>query len=174
MNGKMKTRDDIRYMSGLHRLCLAAWLMFGITIALHAQTDYLTRYVATTVKYGGNNYTGSYTNSGLSWASPKSNVQDAINDLRSYMVTNGITSGGKIYVASGTYTPTESTEESGGTTLNLSFKMFSGISVYGGFNADDAEVDDANADGTAGRLYAYQKRQLVNYEGTDAGTYFSP
>ena len=174
MNGKMKTRDDIRYMSGLHRLCLAAWLMLGITIALHAQTDYLTRYVATTVKYGGTNYTGSYTNSGLSWASPKSNVQDAINDLRSYMVTNGITSGGKIYVASGTYTPTESTEESGGTTLNLSFKMFSGISVYGGFNADDAETDDANADGTAGRLYAYQKRQLVNYEGTDAGTYFSP
>lgn len=174
MNGKMKTRYDIRYMSGLHRLCLAAWLMLGITIALHAQTDYLTRYVATTVKYGGTNYTGSYTNSGLSWASPKSNVQDAINDLRSYMVTNGITSGGKIYVASGTYTPTESTEESGGTTLNLSFKMFSGISVYGGFNADDAEVDDANADGTAGRLYAYQKRQLVNYEGTDAGTYFSP
>ena len=111
----------------------------------------LTRYVATT---------GSYVNTGLSWKAPKANIQDAINDLRSYMLANGIEEGGKVYVAAGTYTPTESTEESGGTTLNLSFKMYAGITVYGGFNPDAPED-------------SYDKRKMVTYDGKDAGTYGS-
>ena len=65
-------------------------------------------------------------------------VQDAINDLRAYMNEYNLHSG-SVYIAAGTYVPTESTESSGGSMLNTSFKIYSGIHVYGGFNADDPE-----------------------------------
>ena len=65
-------------------------------------------------------------------------VQDAINDLRGYLETNGLHSG-SVYIAAGTYVPTESTESSGGSMLNTSFKIYGGIHVYGGFNAADPE-----------------------------------
>ena len=90
---------------------------------MYAQTDTI-RYVSTS---------GSYNNDGLSWATPKNRLQDAINDLRDYMQVNNLTSG-SVYVAAGTYVPTESTESSGGSMLNTSFKIYSGIHVYGGFN----------------------------------------
>ena len=65
-------------------------------------------------------------------------VQDAINDLRGYLETNGLHSG-SVYIAAGTYVPTESTESSGGSMLNTSFKIYGGIHVYGGFRADEPE-----------------------------------
>ena len=65
-------------------------------------------------------------------------VQDAINDLRDYLENNNLHSG-SVYIAAGTYVPTESTESSGGSMLNTSFKIYSGIHVYGGFNADAPE-----------------------------------
>ena len=65
-------------------------------------------------------------------------VQDAINDLRGYLETNGLHSG-SVYIAAGTYVPTESTESTGGSMLNTSFKIYGGIHVYGGFNAADPE-----------------------------------
>ncbi len=87
-----------------------------ITTSMSAQTN--IRYVSKS---------GSYTNSGTSWAQAKNNVQDAINDL----VNNGLT--GEVWVAAGTYTPTESTESNGGSTLYMSFKIPTGITVRGGF-----------------------------------------
>lgn len=130
-----------------------ALLLFALFLSMPSAsaqgTDYLTRYVR---------QTGQYSNSGLSWEQAKANIQDAINDLRGYMVANGITSGGKVYVASGLYTPTESTEEAGGTTLNLSFKIYAGITVYGGFNSEAPEATPGD-------------RIMVPYEGGSEITY---
>lgn len=101
-------------------------LLFLLATAVTAQqrVDYeLRRYVDV--------QKGAYTNDGRSWAAAKNNLQDAINDLAEYMKTNGITEGGEIFVAEGTYSPTESTEE--GSTLFSSFKMSPGIALYGGF-----------------------------------------
>lgn len=75
---------------------------------------------------------GKYANDGKSWNSPKANIQDAINDL----VDNGLT--GEVWVAAGTYTPTESTESSGGSTLYMAFKIPAGITVRGGFAGTEA------------------------------------
>ena len=65
-------------------------------------------------------------------------VQDAINDLRDYLENNHLHSG-SVYIAAGTYVPTESTEAAGGSMLNTSFKIYSGIHVYGGFNPETPE-----------------------------------
>ena len=57
---------------------------------------------------------GAYSNDGKSWATAKNNVQDAINDLYDYMQKNNLNEG-RVYVAAGRYTPTESTESTGAT-----------------------------------------------------------
>ena len=94
----------------------------------YAQTDTI-RYV---------HPDGAYNNDGKSWAKAKNRVQDAINDLREYLADNSLTSG-SVYIAAGTYVPTESTESSGGSMLNTSFKIYAGIHIYGGFNPADPE-----------------------------------
>ena len=81
---------------------------------------------------------GAYANDGRSWDKARNNLQDAINELAEYMATNGITEGGEIFVAEGTYSPTGSTE--GGSTLFSSFKMSPGIALYGGFPAGGKEA----------------------------------
>ncbi len=88
-----------------------------LTLGVAAQTP-ARRYVA---EYG------KYENDGTSWETPKSNIQDAINSL--------IEAGGQgeVWVAQGTYKPTESTESTGGSTLYMSFKIPAGITVHGGF-----------------------------------------
>lgn len=90
------------------------------------------RYVRTAEKGG------AYNNNGHDWNHAKDKVQDAINELRDYMQTNNLDSG-EVYIAAGTYVPTESTESSGGSMLNTSFKIYAGIHVYGGFNPDTPE-----------------------------------
>ncbi len=98
------------------------------SLSAYAQSDTI-RYV--------NAKTGKYANDGLSWKTAKDNVQDAINDLYDYMQRNSVHSG-SVYVAAGTYTPSESTG-SGSSVLSTSFKIYDGIHVYGGFNADNPE-----------------------------------
>lgn len=78
------------------------------------------RYVSTT---------GAYINDGKSWANAKNKIQDAINDLGA--------GGGYVFVAAGTYTPSESTEKTGGSTLYMSFKIPEGVKVYGGFAGNE-------------------------------------
>lgn len=97
-------------------------------VCAYAQTDTI-RYV---------HPDGNYLNNGRSWATAKNRVQDAINDLYEYMREYNLTSG-SVYIAAGTYLPTESTESSGGSMLNTSFKIFEGIHVYGGFNPTTPE-----------------------------------
>ena len=99
-----------------------------LALSLNAQIDTI-RYVHPDGRYG---------NDGKSWATAKKSIQDAINDLHDYMVQNDLT-GGSVYIASGTYVPTESTETSGGSTLHTSFKIYEGIHVFGGFNVNAPE-----------------------------------
>lgn len=99
-------------------------------LSASAQTDTI-RYVKTTANGG------KYANDGKSWETAKDNVQDAINDLYDYMQRNNLHSG-SVYVAAGTYTPSESTGD-GASVLSTSFKIYDGIHVYGGFNADTPE-----------------------------------
>jgi len=80
--------------------------------------------------------TGKYTNDGRSWATAKNNVQDAINDLAdSHLI-------GEVWVAEGTYKPTESTESSGGSTQYLAFKIPEGITVRGGFSGNETYLEE--------------------------------
>ena len=105
-------------------------LLMTISVAgAFAQTDTI-RYV--------NVKTGKYANDGKTWATAKDNVQDAINDLYNYMQTQNVHSG-SVYVAAGTYAPSESTGD-GSSVLSTSFKIYDGIHVYGGFNADTPEA----------------------------------
>lgn len=97
-------------------------------LSASAQTDPI-RYV--------NAKKGKYANDGKTWETAKDNVQDAINDLYDYMQRNNLHSG-SVYVAAGTYTPSESTGD-GSSVLSTSFKIYDGIHVYGGFNADSPE-----------------------------------
>lgn len=108
------------------------FLFFLLSLFVQAAQAQLVRYVTTT---------GTYAGDGLSWATAKNNLQDAINDLHNYMQQKGISEGGRIYVAQGKYVPTESTEQAGGGVLFTSFKMYAGISVYGGYKGD--EIGDA-------------------------------
>lgn len=109
---------------------LYIFLLILLSVAdASAQTDTI-RYV--------NAKTGKYANDGKTWATAKDNVQDAINDLYNYMQTQNVHSG-SVYVAAGTYTPSESTGD-GSSVLSTSFKIYDGIHVYGGFNADSPEA----------------------------------
>ncbi len=90
-----------------------------------------------TIRYV-NAKTGKYANDGKTWATAKDNVQDAINDLYNYMQTQNVHSG-SVYVAAGTYAPSESTGD-GSSVLSTSFKIYDGIHVYGGFDADKPEA----------------------------------
>ena len=104
----------------------------GSATAVAQQAASLRRYVDAA--------NGAYANDGLSWAQAKNNIQEAINDLAAYMAARGLTEGGEIFVAEGTYSPTEGTEE--GSTLFASFKMSPGIAVYGGFPAGGGGIED--------------------------------
>lgn len=97
-------------------------------VCAYAQTDTI-RYVRVD---------GDFSNDGRSWATAKNRVQDAINDLRDYLRANNLTSG-SVYIAAGTYSPTESTEAAGGSMLHTAFKIYGGIHVYGGFNPTKPE-----------------------------------
>lgn len=74
---------------------------------------------------------GKYENSGKSWEQAKKNIQDAINDLHNNNLE------GEVWVKAGTYSPTESTESTGGSTLYMSFKIYKGITVRGGFAGNE-------------------------------------
>ena len=97
-----------------------------LPLALWAQEpEVLIRYVKTD---------GAYANDGKSWGTAKNNIQDAINDL--YDLIKNTDKEGHVYVAAGTYRPTESTESDKDGMAYTAFKIYEGITVYGGFPAD--------------------------------------
>lgn len=76
---------------------------------------------------------GNDSNDGLSWDKAYASVQKAINDLA--LSQPGVP--GEVWVAKGTYQPTERIN---GTGTPASFRMYDGISLYGGFDAEDPEL----------------------------------
>lgn len=116
------------------------FLILTISTSVNAQN---IRYVSKS---------GAYTNDGKSWATAKINIQDAINDL----VDNGLT--GEVWVAKGTYSPTESTESGGGNILYLSFKIPAGIKVHGGFSGTETTKEEREKinNENMGWFYAHQ------------------
>lgn len=119
--------------------------MLTLCATTMAQTDTI-RYVKET---------GSYTADGRSWANAKNNLQDAINDLYDYLQRNNLKSG-RVLVAEGTYTPTETTASDADGVLNTSFKIYEGITVYGGFAEDETndniQPSDRVITGTDGKF----------------------
>ncbi|WP_028910659.1 hypothetical protein [Prevotella sp. AGR2160] len=119
------------HINTLLRRFLTAALLILFPLFNFAQTDTI-RYVKTE-KNGG-----AYNNDGKSWDKAKNNLQDAINDLYDYLQRNNLHSG-SVYVAAGTYYPSESTGNGAKGILSTSFKIYAGIHVYGGFNPDSLE-----------------------------------
>lgn len=133
-------------------------------LSASAQTDTI-RYVKTTANGG------KYDNDGLSWATAKSDLQDAINDLHAYLTRNANVSSGSIYVAGATdgsavYKPSESTDAGQTSVLYTSFKIYDGIHVYGGFKGNETLTDD---DRTAKRTLP-DKRVLTDGKATGETT----
>ncbi len=126
------------------RLYTTIIALLALCTTTMAQTTFSgpVRYVTTS---------GNYANDGTSWTAAKNNLQDAIESLHDYMTRNGITEG-RVYVAKGTYSPTTSTPGGDGV-LYTSFLIYEGITVYGGFSADNPEANPEkrivlDADGT--------------------------
>lgn len=73
------------------------------------------------------------TGDGSSWENASGNIQNMIDEL----ANNANGQAGEVWVAAGTYTP--QSQLISGTAYSASFRMRDGISVYGGFNADNPE-----------------------------------
>lgn len=89
---------------------LTLMLLVSMTVCAVGQTLQTLTSTGKQVRFvdGAN---GKYENSGKSWAEAKKNIQDAINDLHNNNIE------GEVWVKTGTYSPTESTESTGGSTL---------------------------------------------------------
>ena len=77
--------------------------------------------------------TATGTGDGRSWENASADLQKMIDDL----ADNANGQAGEVWVAVGTYTP--QSQLISGTGYSASFRMRDGISVYGGFNADNPE-----------------------------------
>lgn len=138
------------------RTILSLFLLAASLTMAHAD-GVVIRYVRTT---------GAYKNGGTTWEDAKNNVQDAINAVRDVMKQTGATEG-RVYVAAGTYTPTESTEARGASQYQA-FKLYAGITLYGGFSEPGPEstpeaTPEARvkvADNTLGTSYMVNKTVL--------------
>lgn len=75
------------------------------------------------------------TGDGSTWANASADLQKMIDELADNNPQNQT---GEVWVAAGTYTP--QSQLISGTGYSASFRMRDGISVYGGFNADDPET----------------------------------
>lgn len=94
------------------------------------------RYVKTEEKGG------SDSNNGQSWETAYASVQKAINDLA--LSQPGVP--GEVWVAAGTYQPTENINGNG---TPASFRMYDGISLYGGFAGTETKKSErARENGT--------------------------
>lgn len=116
-----------------HLLFLIATLLLCLSNKQAAAQEIPIRYVKMTADGG------AYTNDGTSWEQAKNNIQDAINDLKDYMQDHNLEEG-HVYVTAGTYSPSESTESSQDGIAYTSFKIYEGITLYGGFDPQNPET----------------------------------
>lgn len=104
---------------------------------------------------------GSDNNDGLSWATAYRSVQKAINVLAEQP---GIP--GEVWVAAGTYEPTELINGNG---TPASFRMYDGISLYGGF-AGTENTKSERERGASGMPWDFTKKTVLRgntYNGTN-------
>ena len=120
-----------RYRIALLFFALVFW------VAKVSAQDYVFRYVS---------LNGEFSNGGTSWTDAKNNLQSAIDEL--YEEIRGTSKVGYVFVAGEddddgmTYVPTRrSTDEADGSAFNTSFRMYSGIHVFGGFKGDELPDD---------------------------------
>lgn len=101
------------------------------------------------------------TGNGTSWSNATGDLQGAIDELAAL---GGL---GEVWVAAGTYSPTQQFEPNNPATL--SFRMRDGISVYGGFPAD-APDGLTRTDLTSGEMpWIYADKTILqgaNYDGS--------
>ncbi|MFC1877976.1 right-handed parallel beta-helix repeat-containing protein [Thermodesulfobacteriota bacterium] len=98
-------------------LSVIALILFLFCVPVHAVVYYVKSDVA-----GGD---------GSSWGSAFSDLQDALEE---------VSSGDEIWVAAGTYYPSE--EYTAGNIRSRHFKMITGVSIYGGFAGSESSLDD--------------------------------
>lgn len=110
-------------MSSLRLFILSVLLLFGQLT--QAQT---TRYVSTT---GTNSNPATAT----SWVTSTTNLQGAIN---------ASASGDEVWVARGTYTPTQDINGGTGTAQTRTFRIRNNVKVYGGFDGYESSINDPN------------------------------
>ena len=106
---------------------------------------------------------GSFENSGASWAEAKDNLQNAIDVLYENTYVRSGAKKGYVFVAGSnydpnhpdvepaidsiTYVPTRrSTDDADGSIVNTSFRIYPNINVYGGFKGDEVVPTGNNPD----------------------------
>lgn len=103
---------------------------------------------------------------GLSWATAYKSVQKAINELAAQPGVPG-----EVWVAAGTYEPTELINGSG---TPASFRMYDGISLYGGFAGTETTKSE-RARGKSGMPWDFKNKTILQgntYE--DINTTWNP
>ncbi len=121
------------------RLCLLFSVFCFLLSASAAPSGYRIRYV--------NAEEGTYGGDGLSWATAKNNIQNAIEELNAEVSANPSLRG-LVFVAGADraegmkYVPTmRSTSDADGSVFNTSFRVYAGIYVYGGFAGNETPDD---------------------------------
>lgn len=95
---------------------LTPFLLLFFTSSLTAQTLYVNQ--ASTGVENGRNWNQAFTN-----------LQDALEEARTKRIT-------EIWVAKGTYKPTDTNDRS------ISFDLPNGVAIYGGFEGDEIRLED--------------------------------
>jgi len=88
--------------------------LFVLSTSLFCQTSYV-------------NINASGANNGTSWANAYTSLTDALDNATS----------GDIWIAAGTYTPSDMLTDS-----TTTFRISNGLNVYGGFNGTESSIDD--------------------------------
>ena len=121
------------------RLCLLFSAFCFLLSVSAAPSGYRIRYV--------NAEEGTYGGDGLSWATAKNNIQNAIEELNAEVSANPSLRG-LVFVAGADraegmkYVPTmRSTSDADGSVFNTSFRVYAGIYVYGGFAGNETPDD---------------------------------
>lgn len=106
---------------------------------------------------------GSDSNDGQSWDKAYASVQKAINDLA--LSQPGVP--GEVWVAAGTYQPTELIN---GTGTPASFRMYDGISLYGGFAGSETTKSERARKGENPMPWQFTNETILRgstYNGTN-------